>query len=134
MLTSILDALTQRPLLGVVAVLISWRIWRLLVHQDPAPIVPWIGKQSKFASKVHTRISAFQNGASWLKDGYIKVSLALQWLQFEAPGVAVQFCDLKLTVAQYSKRGMSYKLPAEDGRIETVVPRSQIKWLLDHPE
>lgn len=69
--------------------------------------VPWVGHGKGWAGALRNTFAGFAHSKQWMQDGYEK----------------------------YSKRDKTFVLPAMLGtKAETIIPRSQMSWMLDQPD
>ncbi|KAK5119965.1 hypothetical protein LTR85_007041 [Meristemomyces frigidus] len=71
------------------------------------PDLPWVGKaDAQIFAEARASIASFNNSRKWLSEGY----------------------------AKYTKNGLSYIFPDFSGTPNVIIPREQIKWLIDHDD
>ncbi|KAK4548532.1 hypothetical protein LTR36_009442 [Oleoguttula mirabilis] len=71
------------------------------------PDLPWVGKaDDQLFAEARASIASFSNSRRWLNEGYTK----------------------------YTKKGLSYIFPDFSGTPNVIIPREEIKWLIDHDD
>lgn len=75
--------------------------------RDALPDLPWVGRaDGQIFAEARASIGSFSNSRKWLAEGYSK----------------------------YTKKGRSYIFPDFSGTPNVIIPREDIKWLIDHDD
>ena len=96
---------------NILATLVIYFILSIAVSFYRAPryptSIPWVGHGPSWLAAPRNVFGAFTHSTQWMQDGY----------------------------ERYSKNDRSFVLPAGIGSsAETVIPRSQMSWMLDQPD
>lgn len=96
---------------GIIVLLIAYFALAVLLGFLRAPrypaAIPWVGHGKGWAAALRNCFAGFTSSKRWLQEGYEK----------------------------YSKHGKTFVLPSMLGApAETVIPRSQMSWMLDQPD